>query len=205
MLHRRSLLLLTTGIAGTAAFGRARADAATDAAIAFVKKTGEALIGVINGPGDSARKRAALAQILDQTVDVSGVARFCLGRFWRVATPDQRTRYTDAFHQVLVTNITAKLGEYQGVRFTVNRAAPGEGGVLVDTTVLRPNQPPTNVGWVIANPTTNPRIADVIAEGTSMRLTQRSDYGSYLTHNNDNINALISAMQHQAAQAAQNG
>jgi phospholipid transport system substrate-binding protein len=205
MLQRRSLLLLTTGIAGAAAFGRARADAATDAAIAFVKKTGAALIGVINGPNDSAQKRAALAQILDQTVDVEGVARFCLGRFWRVATADQRTRYTDAFHQVLVTNITAKLGEYQGVRFTVNRATPGEGGVLVDTTVLRPNQPPTNVGWVIANPTGNPRIVDVIAEGTSMRLTQRSDYGSYLTHNNNNINALIGAMQHQAAQAAQNG
>jgi phospholipid transport system substrate-binding protein len=205
MLHRRSLLLLTTGIAGAAAFRPARADAAIDGAIAFVKKTGAALIGVINGPGDSAQKRAALAQILDQTVDVGGVARFCLGRFWRVATPDQRTRYTDAFHQVLVTNITAKLGEYEGVRFTVNHAAPGQGGVLVDTTVLRPNQPPTNVGWVIGNPTSSPRIVDVIAEGTSMRLTQRSDYGSYLTHNNNNINALISAMQHQAAQAAQSG
>ncbi len=205
MLHRRSLLLLTTGIAATAAFGRARADAATDAAIAFVKSTGNALIGVINGPGDNAQKRAALTQILDRTVDVQGVARFCLGRFWRAATPDQRTRYMNAFHQVLATNITAKLGEYKGVRFTVNRAIPGEGGVQVDTTLLRPNQPPTNVGWVIGDPTSNPRIVDVIAEGTSLRLTQRSDYGSYLTHNNDNIDALISAMLHQVAQNAQNG
>ena len=202
MLNRRSLLLLTTGIAGAAAFGHARADAATDQATAFVKKTGDALIGVINGPGSNAQKRTQLTQIVDRTVDVQGIAKFCLGRFWRMATPDQQKRYTDTFHQVLVTNITAKLGDYQGVRFNVNRAMPGEGGVQVATTVLRPNEPPTDVQWVIDNAAGDPKIVDVIAEGTSLRLTQRSDYASYLTRNSDNINALISAMQHQVEQNA---
>lgn len=205
MLHRRSLLSLITGIAGATAFGRAHADIATDRAVAFVRQTGDGLVGVINSAGNNAQKRVALAQIMDRTVDVPDVARFCLGRFWRTATPQQRQRYLQAFHQVLVSNISAKLGQYEGVRFTVNRAVPGQGGVQVDTTVLRPNQPPTNVGWVIANPTTNPKIVDVIAEGTSLRLTQRSDYGSYLTHNNDNVDALISAMLHQLAQNQQGG
>lgn len=205
MLYRRSLLSLTAGIAGTAALGRAHADAAIDRAIAFVKQTGNALVGVINGPGDDAQKRVALAQIMDRTVDVPYVAKFCLGRFWRLATPEQRQRYLETFHQVLVNNISAKLGEYEGVRFTVNRAVPAQGGVQVDTTVLRPNQPPTNVGWVIANAMGKPRIVDVIAEGTSLRVTQRSDYGSFLAHNNDNVDALISAMQHQVAQNTRNG
>jgi len=202
MLHRRFLLSLTTGIAGTAVLRRARADATIDQAVAFVRQTGDALVGVINGPGDDAQKRAALAQIIDRTVDVPDVARFTLGRWWHVATPEQRQRYMEEFHQVLVTNIGAKLGQYEGVRFTVNRAVPAQGGVQVDTTVLRPNQPPTNVGWVIANAAANPRIVDVIAEGTSLRLTQRSDYGSFLTHNNSNIDALINAMQHQVTQNA---
>jgi len=202
MLHRRSFLSLTTGIAGATVLRRARADAAIDQAVAFVRQTGAALVGVINGPGDNAQKRAALAQIIDRTVDVPGVARFTLGRFWREATAQQRQRYMEAFHQVLVTNIGTKLGEYEGVRFMVNRAVPAQDGVQVDTTVLRPNQPPTNVGWVIASPAGNPKIVDVIAEGTSLRLTQRSDYGSFLTHNNSNIDALINAMQHQVAQNA---
>lgn len=200
MLHRRSLLSLTTGIAGTAAFGRAHADAAIDRAVAFVRQTGASLVAVINNPGSSAQKRAALGQIMDRTVDVPYVAQFSLGRFWRSATPPQQQRYMEAFHQVLTANIGAKLGEYQGVSFTVNRAVPAQGGVQVDTTVRRPGQPPTNVGWVIANPTTNPKIVDVIAEGTSLRLTQRSDYASFLTHNNYNIDALIVAMQRQVAQ-----
>ncbi len=41
----------------------------------------------------------------------------------------------------------------------------------------------------------------MVAEGTSLRLTQRSDYASYLSRNNNNIDALITAMQQQVAQA----
>jgi phospholipid transport system substrate-binding protein len=41
----------------------------------------------------------------------------------------------------------------------------------------------------------------VIAEGTSLRLTQRQDYASYLTRNNNNVDALINAMQQQTARS----
>ena len=64
--------------------------------------------------------------------------------------------------------------------------------------VERPNNPPTNVDWVISDPDSNPKISDVIAAGTSLRLTQRSDYASYLAHNS--VDALINALQQQAAQ-----
>jgi phospholipid transport system substrate-binding protein len=67
--------------------------------------------------------------------------------------------------------------------------------------VERPNNPPTNVDWVISNPTSDPKIIDVIAEGTSLRLTQRQDYASYLNRNNNDIDALLNAMSQQVAQA----
>jgi phospholipid transport system substrate-binding protein len=205
MLYRRSLLYLATGAALTAGSDPAWADSATQTATAFVTRTGNALIGVVNGPGSAQAKRQELTSIVDRTVDVDGVAKFCLGRFWRQASPQQQQQYLKTFHQVLVTNITAKLGEYQGVRFTVNRAVPNGDQVQVDTTVLRPNQPATDVKWVIGNPGTDPKIVDVVAEGTSLRLTQRSDYASYLSHNGDNISALISAMQRQVAADQANG
>ena len=40
----------------------------------------------------------------------------------RSASPEQQQRYMLAFREVLVTNITAKLGEYRGVKLTVQRA-----------------------------------------------------------------------------------
>jgi phospholipid transport system substrate-binding protein len=164
-----------------------------------VKDTGDKLVNVVNGPGSAQDKRSTLTQIIDSAVDVDGIARFCLGRFWRQASADQQKRYVTLFHKVLVTNITSKLGEYQGVKFTMSHSHSQDEEEVVSTVVDRPNNPPTNVDWVISNPASDPKIIDVIAEGTSLRLTQRSDYASFLAHNNNNVDALITAMQAQAA------
>lgn len=175
----------------------------TEKAAAFVKATGDKLVAVVNGPGSAAAKRARMTQIINSAVDVDGVGKFCLGRYWRQATPEQQKQYLALFHEVLVTNITAKLGEYQGVTFTMGRTKPQDDEAVVSTTVVRPNNPPTAVDWIISNPSSNPKIIDVVAEGTSLRLTQRSDYASYLTHNNGSIDALITAMRNQVSQNSQ--
>jgi phospholipid transport system substrate-binding protein len=156
---------------------------------------------VVNGAQAAAEKRRALAQIIDGSVDVDGIARFCLGRFWRVASPDQQKRFVVEFHDVLVTNISSKLGDYRGVKLTVQRARQQDDDAIVTTIVDRPNNPPTTVDWVIEQPATAPKIVDVIAEGTSLRLTQRQDYASFLTRNNNNVDALINAMKQQTAQS----
>ncbi len=78
---------------------------------------------------------------------------------------------------------------------------PGQGGVAVHTVITRPNGQPTNVEWLVVTVGGAQKIEDVIAEGTSLRITQRSDYQSYLRHNGDNVQALIKALRHQVAQA----
>jgi phospholipid transport system substrate-binding protein len=197
MILRRHLMVIA---AASALFPLAVRAQSTDKASAFVKSTGDRLVAIVNGPGSATTKRAAMTQILDNDVDVDGIGRFCLGRFWRQATPEQQKQYLTLFHQVLVTNITSKLGEYQGVTFTMGRSKPQDEEVVVSTTVVRPNNPPTAVDWIIANPSSQPKIIDVVAEGTSLRLTQRQDYASYLTHNNNNVDALIAAMKNQVSQ-----
>ena len=125
MLNRR-IFLVMTATSLLAAAGRlvrpALAQAADGRASAFVKNIGDQLVAVVNGAGSDRDKRAQLTAIIDGAVDVDGVAKFCLGRFWRNASAEQQQRYTQLFHQVLVNNITAKLGEYRGVRFVMGRA-----------------------------------------------------------------------------------
>ena len=204
MSNRRTFLVLTAASLLPAA-GRlvrlALAQPLDGRASAFVKNIGDKLVAVVNGPESEHEKRAKLTAIIDGAVDVDGVARFCLGRFWRNASGEQQQRYTELFHQVLVNNITSKLGEYRGVHFTMGRAQQRDDNMVVSTVVERPNNPPTNVDWIINNFASDPKIIDVIAEGTSLRLTQRQDYASYLSHNNNNIDALINAMRQQVAQA----
>jgi phospholipid transport system substrate-binding protein len=199
MTHRRHLLTFAA-VSALLPLSAAHAQS-TDKASAFVKSTGDRLVAIVNGPGAAGTKRSAMTQILNADVDVDGIGRFCLGRFWRTATPEQQKQYLALFHEVLVTNITAKLGEYQGVTFTMGRSKPQDEEAVVSTTVVRPNNAPTAVDWIIANPSADPKIIDVVAEGTSLRLTQRQDYASYLAHNNSNVDVLIAAMKNQVSQA----
>ena len=196
MVRRR--ILLTALAAAPLGSRRARADA-TGAATAFIDKLLHDLITVVNGPGSTDDKRAALEKIVDSTVDLNAVARFCLGRFWRVATADQQREYTTLFHRVLVLDITSKVGEYKGVSFTMARTTPREDGVIVSTIITLPNTAPSKADWLVSTATGSPKLVDVIAEGVSLRLTQRDDYAGYLARNNNSVQALIDAMRQQAA------
>jgi phospholipid transport system substrate-binding protein len=201
-LNRRTML--TSALAGMLALGgqagAAHAQSAEQAA-AFIEQAGKDLTAVINAPGPISDKQAQLRQIVDRIVDVDAVARFCLGRYWRTASPEQQRQYLDLFHQVLLKSVITNLGNYQGVSFAVGRTVASDSDFTVSTVVSRAGTAPANVQWVVSMAGGAPRIVDLIAEGTSLRLTQRSDYAAYLAHNGDNLQALLDAMRQKLTQS----
>ena len=196
MLSRRALLMLSAAFAVSLAIPRARAD--DTAANPFVHNFGDTLISIVNSPGSPADKQQKLAPVIERGVDVNVIAQFCLGRFWRTATPTQRKQYVDLFHGVLINNILGHLGEYRGVTYTMTTTQDRGGDAYVGTIVHRPGQSDVNVQWVVSGDSPA-RIVDVVAEGTSLRLTQRSDYTSFLSRNNNDVDALIAAMRRQVS------
>ena len=196
MLTRRSLLLMGAASFATLATGsRAWAQDATG----FVVQLGNSLTAVVNSPGSYADKKQRLAPLIEAAVDVDGIARFCLGRFWRTATPQQQAEYQRLFRQVLLNNVFGNIGEFQGVTFTPTQTMQTADGTSVGTLIRRPNQQPNNVQWVVSNVEGQQKIVDVKAEGTSLRLTQRNDYAAYLQRNGSNVDALIGAMRGQVS------
>ena len=200
MANRRAFLILCCGSLLSLFTRPSRAETPGDRAVAFVRMTGDQIVKAMQSAGSVDDRRKIVGAIIDRAIDVDGVARFCLGRYWRTATPDQQQRYTLLFHEVLITNITSKLGEYQEVKLTVGRSQPRDDTEIVTSVIERPNNPPTTVEWVVANAAAAPRVIDVIAEDTSLRITQRSDYASFLSHNNNDVDRLIVAMKQQLAQ-----
>lgn len=194
----RRLLLAAPAALGLATLApRARA-ADPDSATAFVDAMLRELLAIANGNEPAAAKRTALARVVETRVNLDAVARFCLGRFWRTATPQQQAEYMQLFRRTLIRNVSEKVGEYQGVTYTMGRAARREGDIAVSTVVNRPNNAPNRVDWVV-DAEGPPLVIDVIAEGTSLRLTQRSDYAAFLSRNGNNVQALIDALKQQAA------
>ncbi|MCO6419425.1 ABC transporter substrate-binding protein [Siccirubricoccus sp. KC 17139] len=170
----------------------------------FILATGNELVAALNDPrADLATRRQRVAAVLRRAVDIEGVGRFILGRWWRQATPQQQQDYMKLFEETLIRNLSARFGEYQGVRFSLGRSQQRtEEDVLVNTIIERPNTAPFSLDWRVAEVNGQPRVVDVIAEGTSLRLTQRSEYSSVIQRNNGSIQALLQAMQGQIAQLA---
>ena len=167
----------------------------------FIQQAGSDLAKVVSGAESVREKRQRVLPFLDRTVDVNGVARFCLGRFWQTATPEQRTEYLRLFRFVLANGVAGRLGDYQQGATTVTTGHPEvqTDGIAVPTTVTRGSNPPNRVTWLVVSADGGLRIADVIAEGISLRLTQRQDYASFLSRNNGDVGALIRAMAAQVA------
>ncbi|MGC8469623.1 MAG: MlaC/ttg2D family ABC transporter substrate-binding protein [Acetobacteraceae bacterium] len=198
--RRQTLLLLLAAPAVPAALARPARAASPEQAAAFIKRTGDALVAVVNGPGSAAAKEQKLAAIIDAAVAVDRIGRFVLGQFWRIATAQERDQYLALFRQLIVFNITGQINAYKGVTFTLGRAVPRDAeDIFVATTVTRPGQPPTEVQWDVNSAGGTLKILDVVVAGTSLRQTQRSEYASVITRNGVTIPPLLAAMKTQLA------
>lgn len=192
--RRRLLPAVVTGllvlITGT------KANAAPSAAD-FVRNLGNQLVTIVNNDSPTAQKKEQILPILQKGVDVDAIGRFCLGRYWRVATPDEQAEYLALFHKVLVNSITSKLGDYRGVSFTIGATTQRGDDEAVAAILKRPQQPDTTMQWIVSTESGSPKIVDVIGEGASLRLTQRQDYASYISRNGGKVANLIEALKRQ--------
>ena len=200
---RRPLLLAALALPAALAFRHPALAQSVDPgrATAFIQSTGQELVAAINANAGVAQRRQQVAAILRRAVDIQGVGRFILGRWWRQASPAEQQEYMRLFEETLIRNLSARFGEYQGVRFSLGRAQQRtEDDVLVNTIIERPNTAPFTLDWRVSEVGGQPKIVDVIAEGASLRLTQRSEYSSVISRNGGRVAALLDAMKQQIAQ-----
>ncbi len=198
MLTRRMVVAL--GLAALSPWAASAAE--PTAAAVFVKKAGEDLATVVGGAKSPEDKQERLAQFIERIVDQDAVARFCLGRYWQAATPEQRTEYLRLFRKVLLHGVVNRLGEYQAGSTSVAVGNPAEkpDGIYVPTVVERPDNKPVRIVWLVTVRGNEMRIADVVAEGMSLRQTQRSDYAAFLGQHNGDVGLLIRALKEQVGE-----
>ncbi|MCG0995240.1 MlaC/ttg2D family ABC transporter substrate-binding protein [Acetobacter indonesiensis] len=165
----------------------------------FIEGFGKQLVAIVNSPVSLPEKKEKVMPLIQKNVDIDAIGRYCLGRYWKLATPAQQKEYLELFHQVLVNAITDKLGDYRGVSFTIGSVTKSGEDEAVEATLLRPQQPPATMQWIVNSATGSEKVVDVIGEGASLRLTQRQDYSSYIARNGGSVDALISALKRQIA------
>ena len=205
IMKRRLAIASPVLLAAALAWPReSRAEIDPARAAAFVRDAGNELVAAINDTrSDVATRREKVAAVLRRAVDIEGTGRFILGRYVRQASPAELAEYNRLFDDIIVRNLSARFGEYRGVRFSLGRTQQRtEEDVLVNTIIERPGQPAFSLDWRVAAVGGQLRVVDVIAEGTSLRLTTRSEYSAVIQRNGGRVSALLDAMRNQIAQLA---
>jgi phospholipid transport system substrate-binding protein len=201
LISRRFLL---AGFAGLASLPARAQQMDITRATAFVDRAGQDLVNAINDPRlNQTQRRDKVGGILRSAIDIEGTGRFILGRYVRQASPAELQDYLKLFDEIIIRNLSARFGEYRGVKFSLGRSQQRtEEDALVSTLIERPNNPSFTLDWRVADINGQPKVVDVIAEGTSLRLTTRSEYAAVIQRNSGRVASLLDAMRGQIAQLA---
>lgn len=198
----RRLLLVAAGlVAACLLLGERPAVAAADPAV-VVADLGNQAIQVLGKNVDPTLRVARFRQLFQQDFDVPEISRFVLGRYWRLASPQQQQEFIRLFTNYIAFVYANQLAEYNGekLRVTGSRRAPD--GELVASEIIRSDgRPPARVDWMLTAENGAYKISDVIVEGISMAVTQRSEFASVIQRNGGQVAGLIAALR-QKTEAA---
>lgn len=189
---------LVAVIAMSSGLARAEEPAAQTPA-QFVQHLGEVALTSLtdkNTPRVIREKR--IRDILENNFDIQTIGRFAMGTYWNEASETQRKEYLDLFENTLVSAYTTRFEDYSGQTLKVGGYTPsGATDFIVSTQVIQKDGPPINLEWRIRKENNGLKIVDVVVEGISMSVTQRSDFSSVIQHGGGKIDALLMSLREQ--------
>jgi phospholipid transport system substrate-binding protein len=173
-------------------------------ATAFMNQMWSHALELLNKKTPAAERQARFRELFHNDFDSPGIARFVLGRYWRTASPEEQKEFLKLFEEYVVYVYTARLSDFEGEQFKINGERPDQGAVIVSTDVITPGAPaPLKVDWRLVDDDGAYKISDVIVEGVSMLVTQRSEFASIIQRHGGQVQGLIDLMREKTASATQ--
>ncbi len=197
----RGLLILgTVALMGLGAPRAAIAGGASDPA-AFVRDFSAQAIGVLADQSLSGeRRQQAFRELLTAGFDVKAISRFVLGRYWRKATEAERTEFMALFENLIVATYSKKFSDYSGQTLKVEAIREeNDRMAAVASRILRQGGEPIRIDWRLLRRGDSWRIVDVMVEGMSMVLSQRSEYAAVIKSDGGKLGGLLARLREKTA------
>lgn len=164
---------------------------------AFMSEIGEKVITLLTDKSISDQERAdQFRQILETKFNVKAIGKFVLGRYWKQAGKEEKERFLGLFTDTTVASYATRFKDYTSEKFEITGSRrESDGGVTVLSRIVRTNGQPIPIDWKIFEKNGKFRIYDVILEGISMGITQRSEYSSVIQKGGGKLHALNKALE----------
>jgi phospholipid transport system substrate-binding protein len=129
---------------------------------------------------DPTKLDALVADVLLPNFDSEYAARLVLGQTWRTATPEQRTRFVNAFYHSLLHNYGTALLSFTADKFVIlpYRGDPSDVNATVRTEVKKSTGEKVPVNFTLHKTDSGWKAWDVVIEGISYVKSFRTDFAA---------------------------
>ena len=131
-------------------------------------------------------------------VDINALGLYTLGELRKSADKANLEKYQRTFEKYFLKSLTSRLTDYSSNKFEViSSEKKSSNYTIVKSKIAKSeNQPEIKIDWRIytKNPE-KPLIRDLIVEGLSLARTQKEEFASILSSNNNDINILIAKLE----------
>ena len=139
-----------------------------------------------------------LNDIAERSVDINGIGMYALGKYRKVISDDQKTKYKKLFKSYFLKSFSSRLVDYTDPKINVvSQKKINEKYTIVNSELeASAKRPKIKIDWRIytKNPE-KPLIRDLIVEGLSLARTQKEEFNSIIQNNDGDINALFKSLE----------
>ena len=139
-----------------------------------------------------------LKLIAKETVDIRGIGFYTLGSKRKSLNEEEKKRYAKLFEVYFLKSFSSRLAEYTNPEIDVfNKEKLNDNYTIVNSLLKATNErPEINIDWrIYTKDPSNPLIRDLIIEGLSLARTQKEEFASVLSSNDNNIDALFKVLE----------
>jgi len=164
----------------------------------FVQSTVNRASAVLSKNITKEQKINELKSIAKETVDIVGVGFYSLGSTRKELNEKQKKKYLQLFENYFLKSFSSRLSEYTNPEIDVlSKEVLSENYTIVNSLLKGTSErPEVKIDWRVytKNPE-NPLIRDLIIEGLSLARTQKEEFSSILSSNNNDINSLFETLE----------
>ena len=133
-----------------------------------------------------------------ENVDINALGLYTLGELRKSAKSEELINYQNIFKKYFLKSLTSRLSDYSSSKFEVLDVDQKSSNYTIIKSRITPTDggPEIKIDWRVytKNPE-KPLIRDLIVEGLSLARTQKEEFASILSSNNNDINFLIKKLE----------
>ena len=146
---------------------------------------------------DDVQKVNFIEKIALEHVDINALGLYTLGELRKSSKKDDISNYKKSFEKYFLKSLTSRLKDYSSSKFEILGEDKKSSNYTIINTKVIPEDggPEIKIDWRIytKNPE-KPLIRDLIVEGLSLARTQKEEFASILSSNNNDIKILINKL-----------